>query len=131
MKLLLDTHIWVWSLLDPTHLTDKVRRALRSSGNELWLSAISTWEFLILVEKGRVELSMPVEDWLAEAHARAPMYEAPITHEIAWESRRVDLPHQDPVDRFLAATATVLDLILVTADERLMQSRAFSVLANQ
>ena len=131
MKLLLDTHIWLWSLLDPARLTIEVTRALESPGNELWLSPISTWELLILVGKGRVALYGDAHAWVADAMAKAPMKEAPVTHEIARESRLVDLPHQDPVDRFLAATAKVFDLTLTTADERLMRSRDFSVLANR
>ena len=131
MKLLLDTHIWLWSLLEPENLTKRVVRALKSTRNELWLSPISTWEFLILVEKGRVILELEAHAWLADATKRAPMREAPITHEIARESRPVNLPHQDPPDRFLAATAKVLDLTLVTADKRLARSREFSVLRNR
>ena len=104
---------------------------MRAPSNELWLSPISTWELLILVEKGRVVLDGELDTWLAEARRRAPMNEAPITHEIARESQRVDVPHEDPVDRFLGATTRVLDLTLVTADERLMRCRAFSVLPNR
>lgn len=59
------------------------------------------------------------------------MREAPITHEIVLESRRIDLPHEDPADRFLSATAKVLDLTLVTADERLLGAEHFKVLANK
>lgn len=131
MKLLLDTHIWIWSLMDPARLTRRVRAALGASGNELWLSPMSTWEFLILVEKGRIELDGKVDDWLAEARRRAPMHEAPITHEIARESRLVDLAHEDPVDRFLAATTRLLDLTLVTSDARLVRSRTCRTLANR
>lgn len=106
-------------------------KALRAPSNELWLSPISTWEFLILVEKRRVVVDGELDTWLAEARRRAPMNEAPITHEIARASRQVDVPHEDPVDRFLGATARILDLTLVTADERLMRCRAFSVLPNR
>jgi PIN domain nuclease of toxin-antitoxin system len=131
LKLLLDTHVWVWSLMDPERLAGPVKKALRASDSELWLSPMSTWEFLILVERGRIELEGKVDDWLAEAGRRAPMNEAPVTHEIARESRLVDLPNQDPVDRFLAATARVLELTLITGDERLVRSRACRVLANE
>ena len=58
------------------------------------------------------------------------MREAPLTHEVALESRRIVLPHGDPADRLIAATARVLHLILVTADERLMHGTGFSVLSN-
>ncbi len=48
MKLLLDTHIWLWSVSSPHRLTPKVRRALEKPGHELWLSPISTWEVVLL-----------------------------------------------------------------------------------
>ena len=56
MRLLLDTHIWVWSLLDPSRLSRRVRAELESPDNELWLSPISAWELLVLIEKSRVEV---------------------------------------------------------------------------
>ncbi len=131
MKLLLDTHIWIWSLLEPGRLTKRVVKALESKQNELWLSPISVWETLILVERGRIILNQGVHDWLAEARMLAPMKEALMTTEIAIESRRIKLSHQDPADRFLAATAKVLDLTLVTSDRRLMKGKGFQVLPNR
>ncbi len=131
VKLLLDTHIWIWSLSNVKLLSKRTKRALESSSNELWLSPISIWEYLVLTQKGRLIPEMEPRAWLSEAMQRAPMKEAPLSYEIAVESRFVDLFHQDPADRFLAATAKVLDLTLVTADERLMNSRDFSVLANK
>ena len=56
---------------------------------------------------------------------------SPLTHEIAIMSRQLAMPHQDPADRFLAATARVLDLTLVTADKRLLDSTEFAVMANR
>ncbi len=131
VRLLLDTHIWLWSLLEPGRLATKVAGALRSPQNELWLSPMSVWEFLILVERGRVALDMDVDTWLTEAARHAPMTEAPVTTEIARASRVVDVEHKDPVDRFLVATATVLDLTLVTGDQRLTASKGVSVLPNR
>jgi PIN domain nuclease of toxin-antitoxin system len=131
LRFLLDTHIWLWSLLEPEHLTRKVRKALESAENELWLSPISVWETLLLVEKGSVTLNVPADEWLEQAMQNAPMREAPITIEIARLSRIVSLAHQDPADRFLAATAMHLNLTLITADTRLMNSDDFSVLPNK
>ena len=51
MRLLLDTHIWLWSLSNQPRLTPQVRRALAKPGNELWLSPVSTWEVAWLVEQ--------------------------------------------------------------------------------
>ena len=61
----------------------------------------------------------------------APFREAPLTHEIALVSRRLPLPQHDPVDRFLAATALVLDLTLVTADASLLRLGEIATLANR
>ena len=59
-----------------------------------------------------------------------PRQEAPLTHDIAVMSRQLALSHQDPADRFLAATALVMGLTLVTADKRLLQSTLYAELAN-
>ena len=131
MRLLLDTHIWVWSLLDPTRLSRRVAKALESTDNELWLSPISTWELLILIERGRVVVEGDPTDWVAHALRSVPMQEAPITHEVAIQSRRLRFRHPDPADRFLGATAKVYDLMLVTADKRLIRSKDFAVLPNR
>ena len=131
MKLLLDTHILLWSLIDPGHLSMRVADELENPSNELWLSPISTWEIVLLAEKGRIVLDADPATWLRGVLQRIPFKEAVINHEIAIQSRILDVPHQDPADRFLAATAIVYDLTLVTADRRLMTSTHFSVLPNE
>jgi PIN domain nuclease of toxin-antitoxin system len=123
MKLLLDTHIWLWSLLEPKRLSRRVAKALNDPRNELWLSPISTWEVLVLSQKGRLVLNEDAESWIAKAMALAPLHEAPLTHEVALATRALQLPHRDPADRFLAATAKVYGLTLVTADENLARSK--------
>lgn len=131
MRLLLDTHIWIWSQVSPERLARKVASALASPGTELWLSPISVWEFLLLVERGRIVLDRDAEEWLDAAWAAAPIQEAPLNREVARRSRTVQLPHEDPADRFLAATAQVYDLSLVTDDARLLKGRGFAKLANR
>jgi len=130
VRLLLDTHIWIWSLLDPAKLSRRLSGELESPENELWLSPISAWELLVLIEKGRVEVDKDGVSWVTEVSRASALREAALTHEVAVESRLVDLPHQDPADRFLAATARVYDLTLVTADERLLGCRRIQTLAN-
>lgn len=129
MKLLLDTHIWLWSLQDPGRLGKRIQQELKSSENELWLSPISTWEALTLNAKGRIRLHGPLAEWVARA--TAPFSEAPLTHEIALAARQLPLPHPDPADRFLAATAQVLDLTLVTADAGLLGLGEIATLGNR
>lgn len=120
MKLLLDTHVWIWSLTKPDKLSAKVRRALEKPGQELWLSPVSTWELALLVEKGRMKIDGHLEAWLPKATAR--FQEAPVSHDIAAAFADIRLPHGDPADRLLLATARVLHLTLVTADERLIEA---------
>jgi PIN domain nuclease of toxin-antitoxin system len=128
MKLLLDTHIWLWAVQDSKRLGKRLLRELKNEANELWLSPISTWEVLTLNFKGRVRLHGDLADWLAQATAGTR--EAPLTHEIALAARKLSL-HQDPADRILAATAQVLDLTLATADERLLGLGDIRTLANR
>ncbi len=130
MRLLLDTHIWLWSLLEPHRLGRSVRRKLTDPASELWLSPISVWELSVLLRRGRVRLEHGFHEWLETAFDRAPLQEAPLTHEVAIATYDIELPHRDPADRFLAATATVFDLTLVTGDDRLIQSEGVATLAN-
>lgn len=129
MRLLLDTHIWLWSLNEPKRIGQRVLRELRNPENELWLSPISTWEALILNAKGRIQLPNDLAAWVTRA--TAPLREAPVTHEIALAARQLPLPHNDPADRFLAATAQLLRLTLVTADVSLLGLGEISTLANR
>lgn len=131
MRLLLDTHIFVWSLLQPSLLTKKVASELEKPENELWISPATVWETIILGEKRRVELSPEPVSWIRNVLKTIPFREAVLTHEVAIQSRTISLQHGDPIDRFLAATAAVYDLVLVTADERLLASRGFATLANR
>ena len=131
MKLLLDTHIWLWSALNPARLSSRVAAALENPSNELWLSPISLWEVLTLCQKGRLILDPNPQAWIADTLDTIPMREAQVTYEVAQKTGRVQLPHRDPADRFLVATARVYDLTLATADEHLLKARQVAVLANR
>lgn len=133
MKLLLDTHVWLWSHAAPERLTKRVTAAVADGDNDLWLSPISIWEFLLLAQRGRVRLQagLDARAWVEAALSRAPMHEAALTREVAQRSRFVRVDHDDPADRFLAATAEVYELTLVTADERLLRGKGFRTLANR
>ncbi len=131
MKLLLDTHILLWSLLDASKIGKHVAGELERADNELWLSPLTVWEVIVLSEKRRVVLEPDPVTWIRDVLSTIPFQEAMVNHEVAMRSRLIRLPHGDPVDRFLAATAAVYELTLVTADERLLQSREFSTLPNR
>jgi len=131
LKLLLDTHIWLWSLLEPNHLTKKVAQALEDPLNDLWVSPFSTWEALVLARKGRIQLEPEPIQWITKVFRTLPFLEAPFNHQVAAQSLLLDLPHKDPVDRFLGATALVYGLTLVTADKLLIHSKKIPILADK
>jgi PIN domain nuclease of toxin-antitoxin system len=96
--------------------------------NEIWLSPVSTWEALILQSRKRIVLSPNIATWVEKA--TAPFREASLSHEIVLVSRELPLPQADPADRFLVATARVLDLTLVTADKTLLSLPQIASLPN-
>ena len=130
MNFLLDTHILIWSLIEPKRLHRRVKDVLDSSDTQIWLSPITTWECLVLAEKGKVTLPPDPVTWVQKALINTGSREAMLNHAIAEMSRTIDLPHQDPADRFLAATAAVYGLTLVTSDSKILQGKGFSTLSN-
>ncbi len=131
MKLLLDTHIWVWGALEPGRLSARVARQLANPQNEIWLSAVSIWELRRLHDKGRVKLIPDAASWISDNLSRLKIREAPLTFEVALAVSPLNLPHNDPADGFIAATAKVFGLTLVTADEQLAKLPDIAVLSNR
>ena len=84
----------------------------------------------MLIEKGRVSIPGEAMTWVHRALAAASLNEAPLTLEIVRESWRVALPYPDPADRFLVATALVLDLAFVTSDRRILAQKPCRLLPN-
>ena len=128
MKLLLDTHIWLWSKLEPKRIGKRAAAELSNRDNELWLSPVSVWEALVLMQRGRILVRDPFA-WVDRAAEQ--LREAPLTREIVSVGLALPLSHADPADRFLAATAKVLKLTLVTADRRLLGLGEIASLANR
>lgn len=128
MKLLLDTHIWIWAILEPERLGGRAREALVDSQTDNWLSPVSIWELTLLIEKGRFQTDCSPAEWVAQARSQAAWHDAPLTEEVAIESSRLRLPNRDPADRFLLATARVYELTLVTADRQLLATPGFRIL---
>ncbi len=133
VKLLLDTHIWVWSHVRARSAHQAGGGGARGAGNELWLSPISVWEFLVLVERvARVVLKTHARRVGRSGAGRGrPCARRRSIAKWRCAAGRCKVPHQDPADRFLAATADVYGLTLVTADEHLLKGRGFAKLANR
>jgi PIN domain nuclease of toxin-antitoxin system len=128
LNLLLDTHIWIWSKVDPKRLGKRAAAELSNANNELWLSPVSVWEALAFMQNGRIRVEDPIA-WVERAADQ--LREAPLTQEIVRTGFALSLPHADAADRFLAATAKVLKLTLVTADQRLLGLGDIASLANR
>ena len=126
---LLDTHVWLWHLLGDESLAPRVRELVDGSVEDCHLSPISVWEAGILSERGKIRLADDFRPWVEESRRRLPLRPAPITDEVSLASFELDLPHRDPGDRFLAATARVYHLTLVTADRRLLDAASVGTLS--
>jgi len=119
VKLLLDTHIWLWYALGDAQLSSNLQSIIGSDNTELWISPISIWEVMLLAERGRISLQSDTDSWIDESVKSLAIQEAPLNRYIAVLSRQIDLPHQDPADRFIAATAIYHQLQLATVDTHL------------
>jgi PIN domain nuclease of toxin-antitoxin system len=128
LKLLLDTHIWIWLTENPRRVGQSTYRTLQNLQHELWISPISIVEAFTLHHKGKVILHGGPMEWVARASAGTK--EAPFTSEVALSTRQFP-SDWDPADRILAATAFALDFTLVTADERLLGLGNIKTLANR
>ena len=116
MKVLLDTHVWLWSLADPGRLSKEAKRILGSRRNAIHLSAASAWEMAIKVSIGKLDLPEPVETYVPTRMARQGITPLPVTHAHALKVSTLPPHHRDPFDRLLVAQAMVERLSLLTAD---------------
>jgi PIN domain nuclease of toxin-antitoxin system len=121
VNLLVDTHIWIWRLLEPERLSEAANRLLADPENSVYLSPVSVWETLVLARKGRIKLRPNPQAWLRQALQESQTIMTPLTHEIAMRSEALEgFGASDPADRFLVATALVEDLTIVTVDRAML-----------
>ncbi len=111
--------MWVWFNLAPDRLPAAVARAFDEPGAEFCISAITVWETILAIQKGRIETSQSAEQMVRSWLAASPIVVVPIESEIALLSRTLEFQHSDPADRFIAATSVHLNCPLATVDEHL------------
>ena len=120
--IVLDTHVWIWSVQgDRRLMPERVEALRRNEAGGLGVSVISLWEVSKAVQLGRLSLPLTVEDWLTRALAYPGIRLLDLTPRIAVESTQ--LPgsfHKDPSDQIIVATARVFDCPLVTYDEKIL-----------
>lgn len=114
--IIFDTHIWVnWILLGEAGLTKPILAAINSQ-TLLAVSAISCFEVSLLVKQRKLELPLPVEEWLSEALTASGIECLPVTCEISRMSVELQDIHRDPADRIIIATAIAHDALLASID---------------
>jgi PIN domain nuclease of toxin-antitoxin system len=119
---LLDTHIWLWRLLEPERLPTRTEEVLADTATEICLSPVSVWETLVLARKGRVALGPSPEEWVRTALRRSQPAMVPLTHDIAIRAESLDgFTSRDPADRFLVASALVEELTIASTDKAMAQ----------
>jgi PIN domain nuclease of toxin-antitoxin system len=116
VRLLLDTHTFLWWVNDSPALSRKARTAIAAKDSDCFLSLASAWEMAIKVSIGKLELPAGVERFVQEQLAANRIRELPI--ELAHVARAGTLPfhHRDPFDRLIAAQALEEELSIVSAD---------------
>lgn len=122
--IVLDTHALVWWVNGDSRLSKRAKTAIereqRAEDGLILISAISAWEIAMLIEKGRLTLTMSVDDWLDVVSEVEGVRFVPVDVAIGVQSTR--LPgefHKDPADRMIVSLARHLNAPLLTADEKI------------
>lgn len=124
LRLLLDTHIWIWLMNGNSEkLSPETIVAIEQAAahGHVFVSTISVWEVAMLESKGHIRFSKDCLDWVRQALGAPGVHLLPLSPEVSIASSR--LPgdfHGDPADRILAASARLHDLTLVTRDDRIL-----------
>ena len=119
--IVLDTHIWIWWVNDSPRLTEQHKQWIQDYQFQgLGISVISCWEVAKLVEKNRLVLSIPVEEWLQKALAYPGVQLLDLTVPIVVQSTQLTGFHNDPADQIIVATAKVYDCFLLTVDNKIL-----------
>jgi PIN domain nuclease of toxin-antitoxin system len=119
VRILVDTHVWLWMWGEPERLRNDARTLLEDSANELNVSAASAWEIATKHAAGRLRLPTSAEAWLTDPVHRDDVTELPITFAHAIRAGILPPHHGDPFDRMLVAQAQLEGLVLVTADPKI------------
>lgn len=121
MKLLLDTHIFLWFILNDERLTESARVSIETESNEIFLSSVSVWEIAIKYQLNRLPLPKPPALFIPEQRVINSIQSLPLDEASAAHLQQLPPHHSDPFDRMLICQALVHDLTLVSADAKVQQ----------
>ena len=116
MKVLLDTHAFLWWIRDDESLGAKARKAIANGRNQCFLSVASCWEMAIKKSLGKLEIPEPVEGFVAEQLAANSFALLAIDLRHVSHVSRLAFHHRDPFDRLLAAQAAEEEMVMASAD---------------
>ena len=116
MTYLLDTHVWLWMLSDPTRIRADLLAELRHSQTRLLLSAASSWEIAIQWTLGRLRLPEPPATYVPSRMQRTHVLGLAVAHAHALHVATLPPHHRDPFDRLLVAQAQIEGVAIVTVD---------------
>ena len=117
MKLLLDSHAFVWWSSEPEKLSPRARASCEDSNNMLLLSVASVWEMQIKLQLGKLKLDAPLRTLIENQQRNNGLLILPIEIEHALALDTLPLHHKDPFDRMLIAQANAEELFLISKDE--------------
>ena len=116
MRLLVDTHVFLWCVLGDARLPRVTQKAVVDRTNEVFVSAVSAWEISLKAALGKLPLPTLAADWFQDSSAKMGLVALPIQIEHALAAGALPLRHRDPFDRMLIAQARHEGLTLVTVD---------------
>lgn len=117
MRLLLDTHVFLWYITADPNLSVAHRGAIQDPANEVFLSVASVWEAVIKFGLQKLPLPGPPEEYLPRQRELHRVTSLPIEEEAMTHLAKLPLHHRDPFDRILVAQALQHDLTIVTVDD--------------
>ena len=121
MKLLLDTHIFLWLNFDPEKLSNNIKNICSDCANELYLSMISPWEIQIKQQLGKLKFQSPLSKLINVQIEQNDLNLLPIKLKHIYALRDLPLIHKDPFDRLLIAQSHVESMKVVTMDKKIQQ----------
>jgi PIN domain nuclease of toxin-antitoxin system len=119
MRVLLDTHVWLWMWGEPERLRNEARTIVEDPATELNVSAVSAWEIATKHAAGRLTLPTSPQEWLTDPRHRRDVIELPISFAHAIRAGTLPSHHRDPFDRMLVAQAQIEGLVLISADQKI------------
>ena len=116
MRLLLDTHAFLWYITDDPRLSSVSAEAIQDEANEVFLSVVSVWEALAKHQLGKLPLPTPADDYLKSRREQHNIASLPFDEPSLAHLLRLPLHHRDPFDRMLICQALQHGLQVLTSD---------------